>query len=52
MEAASTFDVSVVEVDNLCGSRYTLVMACTHWHTQSFYQIQEVFSHNADEQLG
>lgn len=34
MEAFSTFDVSVVEADNLCGLEYTFVIA------QSPYQIQ------------
>lgn len=29
MEAFATFDVSVVEVDNLCGMQYTLVIVCT-----------------------
>lgn len=43
VEAFSTFDVSVVEVDNLCGLQYTLVMVYMQ-HTQSPYQTQEVFS--------
>ena len=30
MEAFATFDVSVVEVDNLCGLPYTLVIVCMH----------------------
>lgn len=42
VEAFSTFDVSVVEVDNLCGLQYTLVMVYMQ-HTQSPYQTQEVF---------
>lgn len=30
VEAVSTFDVSIVEADNLCELEYTLVIMCTH----------------------